>query len=116
MTKNSAPQHLCKAGASLWVRLHAEFVIDDEGGKLLLQTTCEAFCRMREAQALIDAEGAVLADRFGQRKPHPAVAIERDSRTAMLASLKQLGLDVEPAKSGPGRPPGTWNFTRSDPA
>ena len=80
-----------------------DYSIDDEHGRLLLQTAAEAFDRMREAQRTIAREGATFADRFGQVKAHPATVIERDSRAGMLMALKQLNLDVQPATSRPGR-------------
>jgi phage terminase small subunit len=61
---------------------------------------------MRAAQAAIKEEGATGLDRFGQLKPHPLLPIERDARAAMMAALKQLNLDLEPLRDGPGRPPG----------
>jgi hypothetical protein len=60
---------------------------------------------MRESQRLLAAEGLVVRDRWGQAKPHPAAAIERDSRAAWLRGLAALGLDLEPLRDGPGRPP-----------
>jgi hypothetical protein len=54
---------------------------------------------MTQAQEIISREGITCADRFGQFKVHPAVLIERDSRAAVLAALKQLKLVVdEPVK------------------
>jgi P27 family predicted phage terminase small subunit len=93
--------------ALAWYReLDAEYGIgDDPAGRLLLQTSCEAFDRMREAQALLERDGAVVPDRWGQLKPHPAAAMERDARSAMLAGLRALNLDVEPL-GRVGRPAG----------
>ena len=48
----------------------------------------------------------MLLDRFGFRKPHGLFAVERDSRAALLQGLRALNLDVEPLKTGPGRPGG----------
>jgi len=90
-----------------WRRITAEYALDDEAGRLLLQTALEAFDRMRECQAAIGQDGAVVEDRFGQKKPHPALTAERDSRSQMLAALKQLNLDLEPLKNRPGRPAGS---------
>ena len=60
----------------------------------VLGAACEANDRMREAQATIARDGAYLDGRYGLRT-HPAVAVERDSRLAMLRSFRELGLDIE---------------------
>jgi P27 family predicted phage terminase small subunit len=88
----------------LWKRLQFEYGIDDEGGLLLLQTAFEAYDRMKGAQRLILAEGLTLRDRFGQARAHPAATIERDARSALMAALKHLNLDLEPLANRPGRP------------
>lgn len=84
----------------------AEYAIEDQAGLLILQTGLEAFATMRGAQAAIKTEGSTVKDRFGQLKAHPLCAVERDARAQMLAALRQLNLDLEPLKGGPGRPPG----------
>ena len=61
--------------------------------------------RARAAGAVIQREGAVFKDRFGQPRLHPAVLVERDNTAAMLRALNSLGLDLEPLRDGPGRPP-----------
>ncbi len=69
----------------------------------------EAFDRMREAQDAIRKDGAYVDGRFGM-KAHPALGIERDSRTAFLRAQRELGLDLEaPATS---RPPTRWRDAR----
>ena len=69
----------------------------------LLTLACEAHDRATTTRELIDKEGIVTTDRFGQRITHPAVAVERDSRAAYARLVKQLDLDLVPA--GPvGRP------------
>lgn len=90
-----APKHLTAAARKWWDSLMLENDIADQAGLLLLQSCCEAFDRMREAQAAIKADGLTFKDRFGQLKVHPATVTERDSRAAMLAALKALNLDVE---------------------
>lgn len=102
-----APQHLSSEAQSWWDKLTAEYALDDEAGKLLLQTALEAFDRMKRAGERINADGEAVEDRFGQVKPHPLLNAERDARSQMLAALKQLNLDVEPLRDGPGRPPGS---------
>jgi hypothetical protein len=67
----------------------------------LLDKTSEALDRMRAAQTLLKRDGLVLKGRA-----HPASVIERDARLAMLRAVRQLGLDLEPVRDQPGRPPG----------
>src|SRR5574341_1243052 len=107
--KNSEPRppsHLSREAKRWWRALEAEYSIDDPGGLLLLQTAMEAFDRMRAASAKIVEEGPTTRDRFGQERVHPAIDIERHSRTALLASLRALNLDLEPLKDFIGRPSG----------
>jgi P27 family predicted phage terminase small subunit len=101
-----APAGLSASARAWWRKLMTEYGIADAGGLLLLQSALEAFDRMRQARDLIAKHGAVTVDRFGQLRPNPATTIERDSRAAMLAALKQLNLDLEPLRDAAGRPPG----------
>jgi hypothetical protein len=83
-----------------------EYAIEDAAGLALLSQACESLDRVRECQRIVREDGAVLLDRFGQRKGHPLLATERDARASMLAALKALNFDLEPLRDGPGRPPG----------
>ena len=60
---------------------------------LLFGDGLAALDRVREAQAILKREGIVVKDRFGQARTHPAVAIERDARGAMLRAIRACGLD-----------------------
>jgi phage terminase small subunit len=71
----------------------------------VLQAACDAMDRMGQAQQAIKREGAFVAGRYGVRA-HPAIAVERDSRLAMLRSIRELGLDLEPPPDS--RPPSRW--------
>lgn len=102
-----APSGLSAEARKWWRKLTAEYAITDQGGLLLLGTALEAYDRMRAAQLAIEAEGMTLADRFGQLKPHPLLAAERDARGQLISALRSLNLDVEPLHDGPGRPGGS---------
>ena len=103
----SPPAGLSREAAAWWQRLRDEYDIVDAGGLAALAAGAEAFDRTRQAAAMIDADGLVSTDRFGQLRAHPAVAIERDARDQMLRSIKLLHLDLEPQKGRPGRPSGS---------
>jgi P27 family predicted phage terminase small subunit len=106
-----APRHLDRDGAALWRDLTAEYSIHDAGGQALLVSACEALDRMRQAQEAIAADGAVIKDRYGCPKAHPACNLERDARNGFLAAMRALHLDVEPPKPV-GRPAGSWGNGR----
>jgi P27 family predicted phage terminase small subunit len=87
------------AEARDWRRkLVAAYGITDPAGVLILDRACEAFDEMRQAQREVTANGMTAVDRFGQRKPNPAVLMVRDSRTALVRCLKALNLDFEPPR------------------
>lgn len=88
--------HLSTEGRRWYDRLREEWGIEDQVGQLTLMVACEAFDRMREAQELIRRDGVTILDRFEQVKANPATTVERDARAAMLAALRQLGIDEEP--------------------
>jgi phage terminase small subunit len=91
---NGAPKHLATTEANLYRQIINQFQIDDAGSIALLSVACEAHMRMRLARERVDADGSVLLDRFKQAKAHPAIAIERDARSAFLKAMRALNLDV----------------------
>jgi P27 family predicted phage terminase small subunit len=100
------PKALSSAAKRLWRGLVEEYDLADVAALAILTAALEAFDRAAAAKALPDADGPVVEDRWGQKKAHPAASIERDSRAAFLAAVKQLNLDIEPLRDGVGRPPG----------
>lgn len=100
------PGHLSKEAKRIWKELTSEYGIDDAGGRAILKTGLEAYDRATGARLAIDKEGLTIKDRFGTSKPHPLLACERDARSQWLAALKQLNMDIEPLRDGPGRPGG----------
>ena len=90
-TAPQAPADLSDESRSLWLAVTAGWALD-RPGELILQSACEALDRMRDCQRTLRDEGLTTADRFGQTRAHPLLAVERDSRNAVLKALKQLGL------------------------
>lgn len=101
----TAPEHLDAAARAWWESIQREYAITDAGGLALLRAGAEAFQRAEAARAEIDRDGMMVADRFGQKKPHPLLATERDARSQILHALKGLHLDLEPVKKV-GKPTG----------
>ena len=100
------PAGLSDESRKWFKKIATEYQIDDSGGLLLLGTLCETIDRLRKAQAIIEAEGETIIDRFGQVKAHPLLAIENNARIGLLACIRQLNLDLEPLKAI-GRPGGS---------
>ena len=100
--KIRAPSHLSKAAAAWFITLATEYGITDAGGVATLTQAADAWDRCRQARELITKDGSVLADRFGQKVPHPAIRIETSARAQVLQALKQLNLDIEPLKATRG--------------
>jgi phage terminase small subunit len=71
----------------------------------LLTLAATAWDRAAAAREVIDREGAVYVDRFGQPKARPEIAIERDAVTALARLVRELDLDCEPVATGRRPPP-----------
>jgi phage terminase small subunit len=100
------PRDLSLPAKKRWKALCQEYAISDSAGLQILETYARQFQRAADAREVIGIEGAIVHDRFGQKKEHPAVATERGAIAAMLHCLKALNLDIEPLRDKPGRPPG----------
>ncbi len=102
----SAPAHLKTAGRDLWAGVLRGYALDESHQRAILSAACEAADRQVEARDAIVRDGAYIdTDRSGL-KAHPALAVERDSRLAMVRCLRELGLDL--AKDISARPPSRW--------
>ncbi len=107
MTVNPrAPAHLSTESKKFFRYVATEYAINDPAGLRLLQSAAEALDRIKQCRDQIAIDGVSIVDRFGQRRAHPLLCIERDNRAAFLAAVKSLNLDLEPLHPTPGRPPG----------
>jgi phage terminase small subunit len=104
-----APRHLTAATRAWWRDIVDSYELEAHQLRLLTLAG-EAFDRCEQARQLLDREGLVLGGREGGSRPHPAIAIERDSRNAFARLVDQLDLETTGPKRGPGRPatPITW--------
>jgi P27 family predicted phage terminase small subunit len=92
-------------GLSLWTRITSEYDVSDAAGRELLVIACEAADRASSCRDAIERDGEVQTSRNGYRREHPLLRAELHSRAFVAKMLLRLGLDVEPMRAGPGRPP-----------
>lgn len=90
----TAPKHLERQEQKLWKEILETYRFDDAASLTMLCTALEAHQRARRCRERIDADGEAIVDRWGQLKPHPLLAAERDARAALLSGLKALNLDL----------------------
>ncbi len=90
-----APGHLSTPARRLFTEVNTAFVLEPHDVAVLTKAL-EAHDRAEQARRIIDEEGLLTTTRFGEQKANPAVQIERDSRSAFLAGMRQLRLDYEP--------------------
>lgn len=74
----------------------------------LLELAGQAWDRCQEARRVLATDGAVVTDRWGQKKTHPACAIERDSMGSFARLMRELNLDVAPPDARPPVIPGRY--------
>jgi hypothetical protein len=101
----SVPEHLGAAGRELWASIQASYAIADPGGLALLQQAAEAADRIASVRRQVDEQGELLVIK-GIPRVNPLCAVERDQRAALVRCLRNLNLDIEPLRDGPGRPEG----------
>jgi hypothetical protein len=99
------PGKLGAVGLSLWRDIVTSYEFNDRGSYETLFQACAAADRAAKLRALIDADGEVIRSK-GIVRDHPALKHEIACRSFVVRTLARLGLDLEPLRSGPGRPPG----------
>ena len=90
--KHQIPAHL-RAETRKWVKgILADYELESHHFRQLIKTS-EAFDRSEQAREELLVDGLTVVDRYGTKKAHPCVGIERDSRTAFFRGLRELALD-----------------------
>jgi hypothetical protein len=77
--------------ADLWREVQANWNLDAAALELL-RCACESMTRAEQCAVIVNAEGTVVRDRWGQTKAHPAALLERDLRGQAARQLAALGL------------------------
>jgi hypothetical protein len=105
VTGPQPPIKLGQAGMSLWNDVLAAYEFGDRASYETLAQACAAADRAAELAAAIDKEGVGIRTRAGLRD-NPLLKHELAARAFIVRALARLGLDLEPVRSGPGRPGG----------
>ena len=95
MTAKRPPAHLNKESRRIWRRLNEEYNLNSDH-LLLLKVCLEAYDRLQSSRILLAEEGEVFNTPTGFKKPHPALQIEKESRSGFLQAFRMLNLDIEP--------------------
>lgn len=104
MNSKKAPKHLQPKTRRWFNSIVKEYDLESHHIRLLTLAS-EAWDRCVQArEAIAKAKSLTYKDRFGSPKAKPEVAIERDSRTAFVRILRELGLDITEPDDEP-RPP-----------
>jgi P27 family predicted phage terminase small subunit len=96
------PAFLRPATRAWWKAVEAKYELDDHH-RLILTQACNALDRAQEARETLTAEGSYFTDRLGNKKAHPACAIELSNSRLFASLVRELGLDVNQVE--PPRPP-----------
>jgi hypothetical protein len=92
-------------GKSLWSDIVAAYEFSDRASYETLFQACSAADRAEKCRVQIDGDGELIKTKTGFRE-HPLLKHEIAARSFVVRTLARLGLDLEPVRFGPGRPPG----------
>jgi P27 family predicted phage terminase small subunit len=98
------PAHLSPSARQWWELVVRDYVLQEHHLRLL-QLALEAWDRCQVAREQLDREGLTVPGAEGSLRPHPCIAIERDSRLAVARLVRELDLDAEPPVSDRSAPP-----------
>jgi len=86
------PHDLSEAMQKWYVHVIKNYILDRHH-ELILEEACRANDRAAEAREILKREGLAVRDKYGQIKPHPCAAIERQSQIIFIRALRELRLD-----------------------
>lgn len=108
MPELKVPAHLRADTREWWQQVERDYELEPHHLKLLT-LAAEALDRAAQAREAVAKDGAYLPGRYaGSMRPHPALAVERDSRLAFARLVRELGLDADVKESRPPRIAGRY--------
>ena len=111
LRKPRAPDHLRPPTKTWWAAVLAAYQLEPHHVRLL-QLAGESWDRCQEAREILGREDLTINDDRGNKRTHPAVQIEKDSRIAFARLVRELDLDVEAPVSSRVGPPGLRSNSR----
>lgn len=99
------PDGLGPEALRLWDEIVTSYAFDDPASTEILRQAVCAVDLAAKCREQVQRDGLMVKVR-GQTKENPAAKIELTARSLSARLLARLGLDLEPTRSGPGRPAG----------
>lgn len=97
------PKGAGPSGKKLWKAVHDDWTLE-AGEVILLTEACRTVDALDELQKSVDTEGAIVPDRFGSPRAHPALVEARQLRVTLARLLAALRLpDGEEGDESAGR-------------
>jgi hypothetical protein len=106
-TGTQPPRELGPRGLELWRSVTDEYRVDDAAGVQMLLQACLALDRLEALAEQISQDGEIIRGRSGPRS-HPGLRDEIALRAFVCRTLRSMGLNYEPLRSAPGRPPNVF--------
>lgn len=87
-----APKHLQLQTRQWWMKVVREQELK-ESQRRILTLAGEAWDRSAQARRVLEQDGLTYKDRFGQPRPRPEVAIEKDAKLLFARLLREIGVE-----------------------
>ena len=100
-TKTPVPKDLSAEAANFYRMTVEQYaIVDDEPALETLRQAARALMLIRKAEALLQAEGLVVTNRWKESRPHPATKVLTDARNSYLGCMRLCAFSGE---APPGR-------------
>ena len=108
-TSSAPPAHLSEAMRAWWRSVSRGYKLKPHHYRVL-EAACDSWDRTVAARAEVLRDGLCIPNRWGELRPHPSLATERDNRIAFVRCVRELALadDDLPAESRPPRLTGRY--------
>jgi hypothetical protein len=91
----AAPTELEKPERALWRKVVESYDFGTDSAALaILESSLIARGRARRCREIMDRDGELTFDRFGQSRQHPLLPAERGAQGNFIAGMRSLGLSL----------------------